>query len=356
MSLGEKYMGKKERVTVKDIASELGISLSTINKALTGKSGVSDLKRAEIIETANKLGYKVNKVAQSLARGQIRVGIIIPSDWPQFYRSMERGLKIEFERLSDFNVEGVFYHFVHKEQLADQIQSSFDELMRQKVDAVILCPVYYNYASILRRLQDEDIPLVLLGNDLATQNRRLTCIRVNAEQSGELAAEMIGFMLPTGSSASVFIGNKDIEVHREKVIGFNSEAKRIGFDIAGVFETQDDSDLAYVLTRKLLNERKDVGAIYVATGNSSAVCRCIEENGFLGRVRVVTTDVFDEQIEYMNKGIVVATIHQNAELQGKLALRALYSYLSEGILPEPVILVAPQIALRCNVEQILKDG
>ena len=102
-------------------------------------------------------------------------------------------------------------------------------------------------------------------------------------------------------------------------------------------------------------ERQDIGAIYVATGNSSAVCKCIEDNGFIGRVRVVATDIFTEQIEYMNKGIVAATIHQNAELQGKLALRALYSYLSEGKLPEGKILVTPQIALRSNIEQVLEE-
>jgi Transcriptional regulators len=350
-------MNKVKRATVKDIAAELGISLSTVNKALTGKNGVSEKRRNEIVETANRLGYKVNKVAQSLARSELRIGIIIPDDWPQFYKSMEKGLKNELERLSDFNVKGVFKYFLHKEKRVDHIQASLDELLQQDINAAILCPVYFNYESIFKQLDQRGIPLILLGSDITSYGNRLACVRVNAELSGKMAAELIGLFLTREKSAAVFIGNKDIEVHKEKVNGFFAEVnKNACFNVAGVFETQDDAELAYVLTRKLLLEQQDIGAIYVATGNSSAVCKCIEENGFIGKVRVVATDVFNEQIEYMNKAIVVATIHQNAELQGKLALRALYSYLSEGRLPEETILVTPQIALRTNAEQILAES
>ncbi|OGO79964.1 MAG: hypothetical protein A2Y21_03310, partial [Clostridiales bacterium GWC2_40_7] len=277
-------------------------------------------------------------------------------DWPQFYKFMEKGLKIELERLSDFNVKGIFKYFSHKEKLVDHIQSNLNELLQQNINAAILCPVYFNYENILKVIHDNKIPLVLLGSDLTSYGKRLVCVRVNAELSGKMAAEIIGLFLTPEKSAAVFIGNKDIEVHKEKVKGFFDEVNiNARFNVAGVFETQDDAELAYVLTRKLLLERQDIGAIYVATGNSSPVCRCIEDNGFIGKVKVVSTDIFNEQIEYMNKGIVVATIHQDPELQGKLALRALYSYLSEGRLPEETILVTPQIALRSNVEQVLKE-
>ncbi|RJQ39625.1 MAG: LacI family DNA-binding transcriptional regulator [Nitrospiraceae bacterium] len=349
-------MEKVKRVTVKDIAKELGISLSTVNKALTGKNGISESRRFEIIDTANRLGYKVNKVAQSLARNEMRIGIIMPNDWPQFYKFMEKGLNVELERLADFNMKGIFKYFSHKQNLAESIQLSLSELMQQNINAIILCPVYHNYENILKQIQEKNIPLVLLGSDITAYGKRLTCVRVNAELSGKMAAEIIRLFLPSDKVAAMFIGNKDIEVHKEKVNGFFEEANnRTPITIAGVFETQDDTELAYVLTKKLLLERQDIGAIYVATGNSSAVCKCIEDNGLIGKVRVVATDIFKEQIEYMNKGIVVATIHQNADLQGKLALRTLYSYLSEGTIPQENTLVTPQIALRSNVEQVLQN-
>lgn len=38
-----------KRITIKDIARELGISVGTVSKALTGKNGVSPALRADIL-------------------------------------------------------------------------------------------------------------------------------------------------------------------------------------------------------------------------------------------------------------------------------------------------------------------
>ena len=69
----------KKQVSVKDIAKELNISLSTVHKAMTGKGGISEERRKEVLKTAKRLGYQVNSVAQSLARKNINLGIIIRS-------------------------------------------------------------------------------------------------------------------------------------------------------------------------------------------------------------------------------------------------------------------------------------
>jgi DNA-binding LacI/PurR family transcriptional regulator len=43
-----------KRVTVKDLAKELSVSLNTINKGLNNKPGISDETREKIIETAKR--------------------------------------------------------------------------------------------------------------------------------------------------------------------------------------------------------------------------------------------------------------------------------------------------------------
>ncbi len=66
-------MSSKEKITIYDIAREANTSICTVSKALTGKPKVSDKKRQEIIKTANRLGYKANKIAHSLARKTIKI-------------------------------------------------------------------------------------------------------------------------------------------------------------------------------------------------------------------------------------------------------------------------------------------
>ena len=347
-------MESSKRISVKDIARGMNVSLSTVNKALTNKKGVSEARRAEIIEYANQLGYKVNKVAQSLARNEIRIGIIISNDWAPFYKLMEKGLSEEIKKLNDYNVSGIMKYFYHSSDVIQTIQNHIKELLNQNVQAIVLTPIEGDYTNILKLINKKKVPLVLLGSDITSYGERLLRVRINANMSGRIAAEVTRLFLQPQKSAAVFIGNKDLEVHKEKVQGFYDESGREpAIPVIGVFETQDDPDLAYVLTRKLLNEKPDLGAIYVATANSASVCKCIEEHGFIGKVKVIATDIYEEQSKYMQEGIIAAAIDQNTELQGKLAVRSVYSYLSEGKLSDNEILVAPIIVLRNNMAQFL---
>ena len=50
-------------VTLKDVAEKLGVTITTVHKALNGKEGVSEKRRAEIMKVAAQMGYKVNYMA-----------------------------------------------------------------------------------------------------------------------------------------------------------------------------------------------------------------------------------------------------------------------------------------------------
>jgi LacI family transcriptional regulator len=53
-------------VTIKDLAAELGLSITTISRALNGYPDVGDKTRKRISEVAQKLGYRPNRNAQRL--------------------------------------------------------------------------------------------------------------------------------------------------------------------------------------------------------------------------------------------------------------------------------------------------
>lgn len=66
--------------TIIDIAKELGISKSTVSRALRGDDyNVSKETRQKILETANRLGYKRNELAVNLRMQSTRtIGIVVP--------------------------------------------------------------------------------------------------------------------------------------------------------------------------------------------------------------------------------------------------------------------------------------
>ena len=58
-------------VTIKDLAAELGLSITTISRALNGYPDVGEKTRKRISEVAQKLGYRPNRNAQRLVTQQL---------------------------------------------------------------------------------------------------------------------------------------------------------------------------------------------------------------------------------------------------------------------------------------------
>ena len=57
----------QKKITMNDIANQLGISKNAVSQALSGKDGVSEDTRKKVMETAESLGYiyKKSKVSDS---------------------------------------------------------------------------------------------------------------------------------------------------------------------------------------------------------------------------------------------------------------------------------------------------
>jgi DNA-binding LacI/PurR family transcriptional regulator len=65
-------------VTIEDISTHLGISVSTVSKALNGYPDVSESTRRHVLQTAQELGYQPSAAARNLRRGQTdKIGLLI---------------------------------------------------------------------------------------------------------------------------------------------------------------------------------------------------------------------------------------------------------------------------------------
>lgn len=67
-----------KRVSVHDVAGKLGISISSVSKALNGNQGVSDALRSIVLSTASAMGYQASATARTLRMGRSRaVGCMV---------------------------------------------------------------------------------------------------------------------------------------------------------------------------------------------------------------------------------------------------------------------------------------
>jgi len=67
-------------VKLKDIANELGTSIVTVSNALSGKKGVSEAIRTQVIEKAKELGYDYTRQDKS-PKGKVTIGVIVSGQY-----------------------------------------------------------------------------------------------------------------------------------------------------------------------------------------------------------------------------------------------------------------------------------
>lgn len=92
------------RITIRDIAKLLGVSPSTVSRALSGKGRISPVLRERIRKVAEELGYQPNILARGLAtRSTCAVGVVIherhlPLDERSFYGVILEAIETEVSK------------------------------------------------------------------------------------------------------------------------------------------------------------------------------------------------------------------------------------------------------------------
>ncbi|QES88803.1 LacI family DNA-binding transcriptional regulator [Rhizosphaericola mali] len=84
---------KREITTIKDIAKTLGLSTSTVSRALRDSYEISDETKQKVLEYANKINYKPNPIALSLKeRRTYTIGVVLSEIANNFYSQIIDGV------------------------------------------------------------------------------------------------------------------------------------------------------------------------------------------------------------------------------------------------------------------------
>src|SRR5205823_12354195 len=80
--------------TMKRIAGELGVSITTVSKVLNNRDDIGHATRARVLAKVAELGYQPNAVARSLTlRRTHTLGIVIPDLMHSFFVEIVAGLE-----------------------------------------------------------------------------------------------------------------------------------------------------------------------------------------------------------------------------------------------------------------------
>ena len=152
-------------ITLQDIASDLGVSKSTVSLVMQGSPLVADATRKKVQESALQLGYVYNRAAASLRSRQTgNLGLIVSSVSNPFFAELTNGVE-QF-----LGVEGKTVLLgQHSEDLGAQ-KRLINSMLESRVDGLIIVPAYGTSADDFSRLLTLNIPTVLLTRRISKVN------------------------------------------------------------------------------------------------------------------------------------------------------------------------------------------
>ncbi|MBQ3133301.1 MAG: substrate-binding domain-containing protein [Clostridia bacterium] len=354
------------KVTIKDIAQRLGCSLSTVNKALTGKSGVSEKRRREIQNAALEMGYEVNTVAQIMSRNPITIGVVIPDGndrrYANHFVALKKGMDREFAHLEKYRIHPAYYLLSDDPMCLDKERFS-DWLTENEVEAVCYCPNFFADEKIfIETTLEHRLPLFLCGGGMVPPEECVTTFSVNSVHSGKIAADFFHCVYGDDVRAAVTIESYDTVSQRERVDAFCNRLHEYGIENVVVKEshlTQWDSE---AMMKELFDSGADINCLYIATGLYEPVGRYIEEHGLVGKVTQIATDLTDAVAHGMKTGAVQAFFLQNQQDIGRRTVRNIYDYLvrkrtfgNDDWQPPKRVYLAPRFCLKADLESLNEE-
>lgn len=208
-----------KRITIKDVARQLGVNASTVSRALNNHPDVSDDTREAIRKTADKMGYKPNLTAVNLRKGHSKLlALIIPEISMFFFPSVIRAVE-EAAHQKGYNLL-----VLHSNDNLQREMENTDICANMGVDGVL--------ASLTRQSTDvehfmeltyADIPVVFYDKTLEGDFGH--SVVIPSQKAAFDATERLLAMQPNAQNVCGIFGDPRLSITQERVDGFNQAIK-----------------------------------------------------------------------------------------------------------------------------------
>lgn len=253
-------------ITIKDIAKQVGVSYSTVSKALNNSSLVNGETKEKIIKIAKEMGYEPNYAAQRLVSKQSNViGLI----WPTLERVAPSTL------VTKINDE-IRKHGYTMILSINSIEESIEMFKRFQADGVIV----FNKHNV-DMPKTFPMPAVTYG---VSKNKSIPVIDVNYREAMNSAVE---YLYHLGHENIAFLGDFSFIDERqvEKYYGFQQSMEKFNLEI-GTHNLINTGGLdwydGYMATSRLLNSPFKPTAIIGASYDISAgIVRALRQANYI---------------------------------------------------------------------------
>lgn len=345
------------KVTLSDIASKVGVTPSTVQRALNDVEGVSDEKRREIKTVAAAMGYRRNYLASSLKKGAINIALVLPeqSGSNRYYaRFLWEGAKSAIQGFEQFNFKTYNYVYDRKAEEEGEVLQRVMEKHASSIDGIITMGTNNpKQIEMLEKFKEKEIPVVLVGTDTPRKDLRVCCVCTHNETAGRMAADLlINFSGGAPGRSVILSGDFSISDQFLNAQGFEKGIIENAFPIEITkMAYNKNQEQVKASMKALLSSGLDIFAMYSCSArNTVSMCEAVAELGLDGKIKLIGSDIFPEAIEYAQNRKLSAIIHKRPSAQAYDGVQVLVSTIVKNQSKiEDIKYVEPVVVMHSNL-------
>lgn len=251
---------------------------------------------------------------------KLTIALVMKTLTNPFFIEMEQGAR---KAEKEFGINLIVKTGAQETSIDQQI-AIVEELISQKVDAIVIAPgSSTELIPVLKKAQDAGIEIVNIDNQLNPELslklglKDVPFISVDNIQGGYLSAKFIADLLDKPTKVAVIQGIKDAKNSTDRAEGAMKAFRENAFVTSVVTDIANwKIDEAYSVTKRLFQENPDIGAVFCA--NDMMALGTIQYLDDVKRTNVLVAgfDDLEEAKKALEKGRLQVTIDQQAGLQG----------------------------------------
>ena len=331
-------------VTIKDIAKELGISASTVSRALSDSPLVNAKTKRVVLQTAERMGYQRNELARALVKGSSgAVGLLVPDITNPFFSDVARGVGGIADRI------GAGVILCNTDGRIDRELNYIRLMRRKRVDGLLLCSTTVD-APYLNELERAHIPFILVSR--LSGKGDVPYVITDDRAGAQLAVE---HLIDLGHRRIGFIGGpENVQASRDRMDAYldTVESHHLEIDSAWRSYAGFTQAAGREAAQRMLTLPQRPSAIFAA--NDVTALGVLEVAEGLGmRVPEDLSLVGYDDISYASlPRIQLTTIAQPAVEMGQIAATWLFEALRDSDVQRLQRTLAPRLIVRSTTAPV----
>lgn len=309
--------GLRQRPTITDIAKELGLSASTVSRALAGHESISEQTRLRVEDAARDLNYRgtpTSRATASRSAPSKMIGVVVAALHNSFHTHLLDRLHDEFAALG--------YHIMLMMDSLNEVDdiAAFEPLIEQHLDGILFTTATTN-SQVVQELHRRGIPIGLAVRSV--DGVHIDTVEVDNLRAGEDAAR---HLYDLGHRRIGFItGPRTTSTARDRYLGAVTflEKMGVGRESVPIAWGTYTHESGYSGAIQMLGANKGLTAI--VAGNDTVAVGVLEAARKLGLdvPRQLSLIGFDDIPMAGWSMISLTTLRQPTEEMARLAARRL---------------------------------